>query len=168
MTRENHILSSLFFVSIRCGDQQNICLRSAGGMPMPHSSMARHGRLSRQLDCRTSRAPSSHSVRHPTGLRSPPNQIPYATRPDSVRRPTRFRTPPDQIPYAARPDSVRRPTGQRTEHTPKEAIVEGINAALEFSNRKKISAIGVRRSIIIHIFAVYNLTLNIQHSTFNI
>lgn len=48
-----------------------------------------------------------------------------------------LRSPPNQIPYATRPDSVRRPTGQRTEHTTKEAIVKGINAALEFSNRKK-------------------------------
>ena len=32
---------------------------------------------------------------------------------DSVRRPIRFRTPPDQIPYATRSDSVRRPIGFR-------------------------------------------------------
>lgn len=48
-----------------------------------------------------------------------------------------FRTPPDRIAFAAQSDSVRHPTGQRTEHTPKEAIVEGVNSALEFSNRKK-------------------------------
>ena len=47
-------------------------------------------------------------------FRTPPDQIPYATRSDSVRRPIRFRSPPDQIPYAARSDSVRRPIGFRT------------------------------------------------------
>ena len=35
---------------------------------------------------------------------------------DSVRRPIRFRTPPDQIPYATRSDSVRHPIGRRSVH----------------------------------------------------
>lgn len=35
-------------------------------------------------------------------FRSPPSQIPYATRSDSVHRPIGFRTLPDQISYANR------------------------------------------------------------------
>ena len=52
---------------------------------------------------------SSLRVRHPIRFRSPPNQIPSATRSDSVRHPIRFRPPPDQIPSATRSDSVRHP-----------------------------------------------------------
>ena len=42
---------------------------------------------------------STVRVRHPIGFRSPPDQIPSATRSDSVRHPIRFRSPPDQIPF---------------------------------------------------------------------
>ena len=40
-------------------------------------------------------AAQSDSVRRPIGLRSPPDQIPFATQSDSVRRPVGFRSPPD-------------------------------------------------------------------------
>ena len=40
---------------------------------------------------------SSYSERRPIGLRTPPNQIPYAVRLDSERRPIGFRTLHDDI-----------------------------------------------------------------------
>ena|GEM_PF-1399111 len=49
----------------------------------------------------------SFTVRHPIGLRSPPNQIAFAVQSDCVRRPIRLRSEPDQIAFAVRSDCVR-------------------------------------------------------------
>ena len=68
---------------------------------------------------------SSLRVRHPIRFRSPPNQIPSATRSDSVRHPIRFRPPPvggyGILPYPRSPHrgcSGLRSTNQATTKQP--------------------------------------------------
>jgi hypothetical protein len=85
------------------------------------------------------------------------HRAPYAAQSDSVRRPIRLRTPPDQIASAVRLDGVRCTMKNCRSKMCKSSIsadfkgvkssrLEGVNAALEFSNRKKYR----RRTCAVH------------------